>query len=705
MRSLQPRLLRRPSASRREPENYRAQWTRGWFAATGAGVIAVLAIVLIPSGTAVWTAVYAVTVLAALGVLLRTTLRMPRDVRPIWGGFFAFQVLVVLADTVTDLQHSMHQSETTLSVADGIFLFAYVPVLYSLIVLVRRLHLGPNREAWIDTLILAVAGAAVLGAFLIAPAAIGLDTTPIALAVTLSFPMLDLLALCALIWLIADASRPNPSLVLLAASFVAYLSSDVLRDLSLSTGFTDEMWGYYEALATGALILVAAAASAPGARTITRSHSEFDGAVTPSRILALALGVITIPIIVAVRVAGSDLDIVTVVLAIAGVAIIVLTIWRIAMLVRLVERQRRLTELVLDSAADGVVGMDHDGIVVFANLSSRRVLRCRDSDLIGRRFHDVAHHHHPDGTEFAWEDCPLRSLLTSVEGAAVAGQILIRRDGTSFPVEMVVTPLMFDGEHRGSVVSFRDVSERLAIAEVQRQFVSIVSHELRTPLTSIKGSLQLLDSDLFGSLSDDQQSLVSMAVNNSERLVRLVNDILDLERLDSGRMPLAPLEIDAGELVGEAVAGVRGAAVTARVTLTTELPAHEVDVDVFADPHRLGQVLVNLVGNAIKFSDVGSTVRVSVRRVGEQVSIGVHDVGRGIPEDQLARVFDRFGQVEMEDSREHGGTGLGLAIAKEIVERSGGTIVVDSQIGRGSTFTVTLPAAHVETTVIRVSPA
>jgi signal transduction histidine kinase len=186
-----------------------------------------------------------------------------------------------------------------------------------------------------------------------------------------------------------------------------------------------------------------------------------------------------------------------------------------------------------------------------------------------------------------------------------------------------------------------------------------------------------------------------MAVANSERLGQLVNDILDLERLDAGRMPLEPVEVSAFDLAQDAVTGITGAADAAGIRLEVgPLPA-DADVQVIVDPHRMIQVLTNLLGNAIKFSERGAAVTVAVSRTDDHVSIAVSDRGRGIPHDQLASVFDRFGQVDVGDARRGSGTGLGLAIAREIVERSGGTIEVDSTMGVGSTFIVTVPAASV----------
>ena len=203
----------------------------------------------------------------------------------------------------------------------------------------------------------------------------------------------------------------------------------------------------------------------------------------------------------------------------------------------------------------------------------------------------------------------------------------------------------------------------------------------------------MLDSGIVGSMNDDQQELLTMAVVNSDRLARLVNDILDLERLDSGRMPVNPESVDAVALAEQARIGMSGAAKAAGIEIVLEGPGNDTPVPMWADPHRILQVLTNLLGNAIKFSDRGSTIRITVAEAGDGVQIAVIDRGRGIPPDRLESVFERFGQVDAGDARREGGTGLGLAIARELVVRSGGTLEVSSIMGAGSTFTVTLPAA------------
>ena len=264
-----------------------------------------------------------------------------------------------------------------------------------------------------------------------------------------------------------------------------------------------------------------------------------------------------------------------------------------------------------------------------------------------------------------------------------------RKDGTSFPVEYTSTPIVQDGRIRGAVVVFHDVTERRTIERIRDEFTSVVSHELRTPLTSIRGSLGLLESGVLGPLPERAQRMTQIAVENTDRLVRLINDILDLERLDSDGLQLRESTCDAEQLIARATEVMLSAAVAADVTLAVDSApaAFEADAD------RVIQTLTNLIGNAVKFSPRGGTVQISSVRRSEEILFTVRDTGRGVPADQLESIFGRFQQVDSTDSRQSGGTGLGLAICRSIVELHGGRIWARSSIGEGSTFSFVLPAA------------
>ena len=684
-------LRRRRDVSVDSYTNLSRLWLPG-FALGGVGVGLILSL---PPESPQWRFVFLCAALVPFVVFFGAVLTMPAGVRGIWWSLLAFQVLTISARAVYGWQADQSTQPLAYpSIADVISLLAYLPVFVALGVLIHRINPGRDREAWVDSSILTVAAASVFGLFLIEPVLSQPDLDAVGAAVAVAYPMLDLAVLTSLIWLLVGGGKPRGSLVLVATSFALTLTADILRDFGLANGVPAVPETVLDALRIASLIVMTAAATTPSAEAISTPTSPMPSRTSTPRLAVLALGVLAVPTLVAVRLSSAN-ERVTLLLSLAAITVIILAVWRINILVTTVEEQRQVTELVLDSAGDGIIGLDRQGFVLFANLSARRMLRCRESDLVGRRFHDVAHHERPDGSSFPWLECPLQELVASGGQGFLTDQVYIRRDGTSFPVEIVMSPLIVEGTVTGAVQSFRDVSEREAMDELKRQFVSVVSHELRTPLTSIKGSLQMLDSGLFGPLSDEQQELLTMAVDNSARLGQLVNDILDLERLDSGRMPLNPTRTNALDLAEQACAGMKGAATAAGIHLVSQAESGRDQLDIEVDPHRMIQVLTNLLGNAIKFSDRGASIRIAVTRDADDVRIAVVDNGRGIPADLIDSVFDRFAQVDAGDARREGGTGLGLAIAREIVTRSGGHIGVESQAGVGSTFTVTLPTADV----------
>ncbi len=232
-----------------------------------------------------------------------------------------------------------------------------------------------------------------------------------------------------------------------------------------------------------------------------------------------------------------------------------------------------------------------------------------------------------------------------------------------------------------------DVSRYRRVERLKDEFVSVVSHELRTPLTSIRGALGLVASGVTGPLSDKSQRMLDIAVANTDRLVRLINDILDLERMESGKLTLDRQAWDAADLAAQAAAEMRTMADQARVRLQVAVAAGRVLVD----RDRVIQTLTNLLSNAVKFSPPGATVWVTAEPDGDELQFAVKDHGRGIPADKLEAIFGRFQQVDSSDARQKGGSGLGLAICRSIVQQHGGRIWAQSTLGQGSTFSFTLP--------------
>jgi PAS domain S-box-containing protein len=265
---------------------------------------------------------------------------------------------------------------------------------------------------------------------------------------------------------------------------------------------------------------------------------------------------------------------------------------------------------------------------------------------------------------------------------------IVRPDATVRTVDARgVTTFGPDGTAERMAGTNQDVTELREAERLKRDLVAVVSHELRTPLTSVHGALRLLQSDLLTADPVRARRMVDIAESNTGRLQRLIDDILDVERLATPEAELHRRPVTLDGLAVRAVETMQAMADEAAVELVTEVPP----VTVEGDADRLLQVLTNLLSNAVKFSPAGTTVRVTGDVVGAEVQLRVEDEGRGIPADQLARVFDRFHQVDPSDARERGGTGLGLAICQGLVTQHAGRIWAESLPGAGATFVVALP--------------
>jgi PAS domain S-box-containing protein len=275
-------------------------------------------------------------------------------------------------------------------------------------------------------------------------------------------------------------------------------------------------------------------------------------------------------------------------------------------------------------------------------------------------------------------------------------------DGREFPILASGAPLRNElGHIAGAIVAFQDVAKMREVDRMKDEFVSIVSHELRTPLTSIRGSVQLVLDEPQAVPDPEHRMLLQIALNNCERLVRIINDILDVSKIESGNLTLRKKAAHVAELVRMSVDVVANPARTAKVSLAVNVPANIRPVMV--DPDRIVQALVNLLSNAVKFAPPDSTVKVSVTGSDHMVTIAVSDQGEGIAPENLNRLFQKFHQVDSSSSRRKGGTGLGLAITKALVEQHGGRIFVDSEVNKGTRFSFTLPTAT-EAEAAQVAP-
>jgi PAS domain S-box-containing protein len=345
--------------------------------------------------------------------------------------------------------------------------------------------------------------------------------------------------------------------------------------------------------------------------------------------------------------------------------------------------------LAVDACPCGMVMTDSHGTIVLANIEAERLFGHGRDELIGRAIAALV----PERLrgEHARERARFVRQPETCRLGETRNLFGLRRDGTEFPVEVRLNPVHTrDGLLVLSVIV--DVSERVRMDRLKDEFVSTVSHELRTPLTSISGSLGLLVGGVAGALPERAVRLISIAQSNSQRLVRLINDILDIEKIESGEIVFNFKRLDARAVVEQVIEANRGYAdgfgIRCKLAAAPDAPAAEI----YADPDRLAQVLTNLISNAIKFSPPDAEVLVTIEPNADAVRFSVRDYGPGIPAEFKPRVFEKFAQADATDARQKGGTGLGLSIVKQIVARLGGRVGFDDAPGGGTIFHVDVPA-------------
>ena len=349
------------------------------------------------------------------------------------------------------------------------------------------------------------------------------------------------------------------------------------------------------------------------------------------------------------------------------------------------ERETRLHAIV-EGVMDAIIVIDGTGRVESFNSAAERMFGLSAQETIGQNFLSLLPE--PYRSEFAGY---LQSYMETGE-EHVIGQtrelVGQRRDGTLFPIELSVSRIEIKGQLMFTGI-VRDITERQKMDRMKSEFVSTVSHELRTPLTSIRGSLGLIAGGAVGDLPAKMRQLIDIAYSNSERLIRLINDILDIEKIESGKIVVNMQTHALMPLIEQALAANKGYAEQhgVRFVLAQRLDAAMVNVD--AD--RLMQVMANLLSNAAKFSPPNAAVSIHVSAVDNRVRIAVTDSGPGVPESFQGKIFQKFTQADASDTRQKGGTGLGLAISKILVERMHGSIDFESTPNQGSTFFFELP--------------
>jgi len=326
--------------------------------------------------------------------------------------------------------------------------------------------------------------------------------------------------------------------------------------------------------------------------------------------------------------------------------------------------------MMIDQNADGILIIDNKGIIRFANNAAELLFGRPKEELVGETFGFAA----------------VKDKIIEIE--------VIQKGGKAVTAEMRTVEIKWEDE-MVCLASLRDITERKEMEEklketmkIKSEFISVISHELRTPLTAIKGGIDLVLDGLSGNINEEQKEVLDISKRNVDRLARLINNVLDSEKFESGKMKLNIQPNNVNEIARDVYEIFAPTAKNTGINLLLELDDNLPEIGFDSD--KITQVLTNLVNNAIKFAEKGNVI-IKTTKTEDDILVSVSDTGRGIRKDDISKLFNRFEQLGRGGDRKTGGTGLGLAISKELIEKHNGTICVESTQGKGSTFTFTLP--------------
>jgi PAS domain S-box-containing protein len=349
-----------------------------------------------------------------------------------------------------------------------------------------------------------------------------------------------------------------------------------------------------------------------------------------------------------------------------------------------VQLESSKNQAILESIADGVIVFDQAGQATLVNPAVSKLLSLPPNQIVGRKIETL-----------------MAEVVAADDQAAVLGQVRGQESAARLPglrfqwgkktLSASFAPIHIEQDTgRGTVAVFRDFTREAELENMKSLLVSMVSHELRTPLGAIIGYGEILQEQIYGPLTERQTNLVERLIANAQRLVSLVNDLLDRARLEAGKLKLQSISFSPQQLLSDLLSTTSPIAKAKHLDVVTRI-APTVPGTLQGDPQRLLQILINLVGNAIKFTEQGAITVKLDRPDAAHWSLQVSDTGIGIPPDDQPYVFEVFRQADGSATRQHGGAGLGLSIVKQLATLMGGTIELVSALGQGSTFTVTLP--------------
>jgi PAS domain S-box-containing protein len=636
----------------------------------------------------------AIAIWAAWGASRRCA-PVPR-LRRFWRLIAAAMASELIADVILSRYDVAYKRPPFPTPADAFFLAYFALLLVALLfVPVARMTRAARVRMLLDGATIVLGGGAAVWYFVLGPTVLSTGEDLLAKTVSMAYPICDLVLLggVAVVLLRRSPAALRLPLLWIAAAMLLTVVADtvygygVLHDTYTAGDPVDTLYVLgYCALALAALAQRPVGEHDPRACVKESARRYRVAPWMPYIGLTVGFGVL-----LGISVDHAffpELSLVGIVIALA--ALVAARQWLAQRELGTVQAELRESErrfrAIFDNAAVGITYTDLDGPAILdANNTFATMVGYTPQELRGGDYSRIAQ------GDFKGADRALAEAVRSGRVDHLQQELgYVSADGSTRQAMLSVSTVRDERGQPSHVVGiFEDITRRRQAERAKEEFVSIVGHELRTPLTSIRGSLGLLAGGLLGELPEDATKMVALAVENTDRLVRLVNDILDIERMDSGHLPLERAPVGAAELVRSSAQALEATAEQAGVRLRTNVE----ELTVCADADRIVQALVNLLGNAIKFSSREHFVTVAVSRGDGCAVFSVKDSGRGIPADQLDSIFERFQQVNASDAREKGGSGLGLAIARGIVESHGGHLWAESAPGKGSTFCLTLPLA------------
>lgn len=357
---------------------------------------------------------------------------------------------------------------------------------------------------------------------------------------------------------------------------------------------------------------------------------------------------------------------------------------------REIAEERKKDAALLSAIGEGVLAIDKSGKIIHLNEAGENITGYLAEELLGKNFIDSVGLSNPQKIKFDQADSPISKVLADGQTLTLRDCYLRKRSGVLFPAYLTFSAILdADDLIIGVMAVFRDTSSETELEEMKRELISIATHELRSPITAIKGYLDMVLSGDTGPVSDETREALLEVVNANRRLADLVDDLLNVSRIEQGKIMIRPQAVDLPALIGETIKDYLPEAENKNIRLTLA----QSDIGkVRADPMRLRQVLNNLISNAVKYTESGS-VELNLRRRGAEVLCEVADTGIGISRENQKKLFSKFYRVRTPETLKIAGTGLGLWISRKLLEMMAGKIWLESQDGKGSTFYFTLPAA------------